>query len=154
MSFTSRLAAEWNAVLWLSEQKRLGLFARSREADIRLPLGVTREQVMAVVHSVLAVYPQATVEELNFNPPSYCPPDGAMVGIIQENVQELRGFKQPIVSLGATDARLWRYRDIPAYVYSPFPYGMGSADEHVDLEEFLHIVRVHLPSAYDYLMRH
>jgi succinyl-diaminopimelate desuccinylase len=125
------------------------------EADIRLPLGVTREQVMAVVHRVLAGYPQATVEEMNFNPPSYCPPDGAMVGIIQENVQSLRGFKpQPIVSLGGTDARLWRYRDIPAYVYGPFPYGMGSADEHVDLEEFLHIVRVHLLSAYDYLMRH
>jgi len=124
------------------------------EADIRLPLGVTREEVMAVVHRVLAGYPQATVEEMNFNPPSYCPPDAAMVGIIQENVQSLRGFKpQPIVSLGGTDARLWRYRDIPAYVYGPFPYGMGSADEHVDLEEFLHIVRVHLLSAYDYLMR-
>jgi len=125
------------------------------EADIRLPLGVTREQVMAVVHRVLADYPQATVEEMNFNPPSYCPPDGATVGVIQENVQSLRGFKpQPIVSLGGTDARLWRYRDIPAYVYGPFPYGVGSADEHVDLEEFLHIVRVHLLSAYDYLMRH
>jgi succinyl-diaminopimelate desuccinylase len=97
-------------------------FACRFEADIRLPLGVTREQVMAVVHMVLAGYPQATVEEMNFNPPSYCPPDGAMVGIIQENVQSLRGFKpQPIVSLGGTDARLWRYRDIPAYVYGPFP---------------------------------
>jgi succinyl-diaminopimelate desuccinylase len=123
------------------------------EADIRLPLGVSRDQVMAVVHRVLAGYPQAAVTEMNFNPPSYCPPDGAMVGIIQKNVQELRGFKpQPIVSLGGTDARLWRYRDIPAYVYGPFPYGMGSADEHVDLEEFLHIVRVHVLSAYDYLM--
>src|SRR5262249_21470941 len=102
---------------------------------------------------VWANYPQASVTEMNFNPPSYCPPDGTMVGIIQKNVQELRGFKpQPIVSLGGTDARLWRYRDIPAYVYGPFPYGMGSADEHVDLEEFLHIVRVHVLSAYDYLM--
>jgi succinyl-diaminopimelate desuccinylase len=128
-------------------------FACRFEADIRLPLGVTREQVMAVVRDVLAGYPQATVEEINFNPPSYCPPDGAMVGIIQRNVEALRGFRpQPIVSLGGTDARLWRYRDIPAYVYGPFPYGMGSADEHVDLEEFLHIVRVHVLSAYDYLM--
>ena len=76
-----------------------------------------------------------------------------MVGIIQKNVQALRGFKPvPIVSLGGTDARLWRFRDIPAYVYGPFPHGMGSADEHVDLEEFLHIVRVHVLSAYDYLM--
>jgi succinyl-diaminopimelate desuccinylase len=130
-------------------------FACRFEADIRLPLGVTREQVMAVVHKVLGGYPQATVEEMNFNPPSYCAPDGKMVGIIQENVQTLLGFKpQPIVSLGGTDARLWRYRDIPAYVYGPFPYGMGSADEHVDVEEFLHIVRVHVLSAYDYLMAH
>src|SRR5262244_1778532 len=128
-------------------------FACRFEADIRLPLGVVREQVMAVVHEVLAGYPQATVQEMNYNPPSYCPPDGKMVEIIQENVQALRGFEPaPIVSLGGTDARLWRYRDIPAYVYGPFPYGMGSVDEHVDVEDFLHIVRVHLLSAYDYLM--
>jgi succinyl-diaminopimelate desuccinylase len=128
-------------------------FACRFEADIRLPLGVAREQVMAVVHKVLAGYPQATVEEMNYNPPSYCPPDGKMVDIIQENVQALRGFRPtPIVSLGGTDARLWRYREIPAYVYGPFPYGMGSVDEHVDVEDFLHIVRVHLLSAYDYLM--
>ena len=128
-------------------------FACRFEADIRLPLGVTREQVMAEVTKILARYPQASVTEMNFNPPSYCPPDGEMVAVIQKNVEALRGFRpQPIVSLGGTDARLWRYRDIPAYVYGPFPYGMGSADEHVGLEEFLHIVRVHVLSAYDYLM--
>jgi succinyl-diaminopimelate desuccinylase len=128
-------------------------FACRFEADIRLPLGVTHEQVMAEVKKVLARYPQASMEEINFNPPSYCPPDGAMVGILQKNVEALRGFRpQPIVSLGGTDARLWRYRDIPAYVYGPFPTGMGSADEHVDVEDFLHIVKVHALSAYDYLM--
>ena len=128
-------------------------FACRFEADIRLPLGVTKEKVMAVVGKVLARYPQASVTEINFNPPSYCAPDSAMVGIIQKNVETLGGFKPtPIVSLGGTDARLWRYRDIPAYVYGPFPHGMGSTDEHVDVEEFLHIVRVHALSAYDYLM--
>jgi succinyl-diaminopimelate desuccinylase len=30
---------------------------------------------------------------------------------------------------------------------------MGSYDEHVDIEEFLHIVRTHALSAYDYLSR-
>ena len=29
---------------------------------------------------------------------------------------------------------------------------MGSGDEHCDVEEFLHIVRTHVLSAYDYLM--
>ena len=40
-----------------------------------------------------------------------------MVGIIQANVKALRGFEpQPTVSLGGTDARLWRYIDVPAHV--------------------------------------
>jgi succinyl-diaminopimelate desuccinylase len=66
-------------------------------------------------------------------------------------VNQLKGFEPaPVVSLGATDTRLWRYRDVPAYVYGPFPRGMGTVDEHVEIEEFLHIVRTHVLSAYDY----
>ena len=32
-----------------------------------------------------------------------------------------------------------------------FRNGMGSFDEHVDIEDFLHIVRTHALSAYDFL---
>ena len=35
----------------------------------------------------------------------------------------------PIVSVGGTDARLWRYRNVPAYVYGPPPTGMGTYNE-------------------------
>jgi succinyl-diaminopimelate desuccinylase len=124
------------------------------EADIRLPVGVTKEQVTAEVERVLERYPQVTMEEINFNPPSWCDPEAEMMGIIQANVKALKGFEpEPIISLGGTDARLWRYIDIPAFVYGPFPRGMGSVDEHVEIEEFLHIVRTHVLSAYDYLTR-
>lgn len=123
------------------------------EADIRLPVGVSREQVLAEVERIAARHPHASFEEANCNPPSYCDPYGEMMDIIQNNVEALRGFRPtPIVSLGGTDARLWRYENIPAYVYGPFPAGMGSFDEHVDLEDYLHIVRTHTLSAYDYLM--
>jgi succinyl-diaminopimelate desuccinylase len=73
---------------------------------------------------------------------------------VQSTVEELRGFRPtPIVSLGGTDARLWRYRNIPTCVYGPFPNGMGSHEEHVDVEEFLHIVRTHVLASYDYMSR-
>ena len=55
------------------------------------------------------------------------------------------------ISLGGTDARLWRQRGIPAYIYGVYPHGMGAADEYCDVEEFLHVVRTHVLSAYDYL---
>jgi succinyl-diaminopimelate desuccinylase len=57
----------------------------------------------------------------------------------------------PVISLGATDARLWRYKDLPAITYGPAPRGMGSVDEPVPVEEFLHVVKCHVLSAFDYL---
>ena len=122
------------------------------EADIRLPVGVKKELIMEAVDRVADAFPEATYEEVNFNPPSYCDPYGDMMGILQDTVEELRGYRpKPVVSLGGTDARLWRYRDIPAYVYGPFPHGMGSFDEFVDVEDYLHLVRTHVLAAHDYL---
>ena len=74
--------------------------------------------------------------------------------ILKINVKHLRGFQaEAVVSLGGTDARLWRYKNIPAYVYGPTPTGMGSTNEHVPIDDYLHIVRTHALSAYDYLMK-
>jgi len=124
----------------------------SLEADIRLPLGVTKEEIMAAVGKIMETFPEATVKEINCNLPSWVDPDCEIIRIVQQNVEALRGFRpQPIVSLGGTDARLWRYRNIQACVYGPFPHGMGSFDEYVDIEDFLHIVRTHALSACEFL---
>ena len=124
------------------------------EADIRLPVGLTKERVLNAVARLLEHYPEATMREIGSTEPSWCDPNGEMVEIIQQNVEHLRGFRPvPTISLGGTDARLWRHANVPAYVYGPFPRGMGSQDEHVEIEEFLHILRTHVLSAYDYLTR-
>ena len=124
------------------------------EADIRLPLGVTRERIMAEVAKILKDFPDAKMKETNCNLPSWVDPNCDIIEIVQNTVEELRGFRpMPIVSLGGTDARLWRYRNIPTCVYGPFPYGMGSYDEYVDVEDFLHIVRTHALASYDYMTR-
>ena len=56
-----------------------------------------------------------------------------------------------MISLGGTDARLWRYLGIGGYVYGPSPEGMGQRNEHVPGDDFLHTVKSHVLSAYDYL---
>lgn len=122
------------------------------EVDIRLPLGIEKQAIMQELRKILVRYPQVTVEEINFTPPSYCDPYGEMVEILQRNVKQLSGMTPtPIVSLGGTDARLWRYRNVPAYVYGPPPTGMASYDEYVRVDDYLHVVRTHVLSAYDYL---
>ena len=77
------------------------------EADIRLPVGVEKEQVISVVKQVLEGYPQATMSEINSSPPSWCEPNHEMVEHLQKNANTLGGYQPvPIVSLGGTDARL------------------------------------------------
>jgi len=124
------------------------------EADVRLPPGLGKDAVLAKVRQILARYPDTTMEEINFSAPSACDPNHEMVGILRANARALgRPDPAPIVSLGGTDARLWRQRGIPGLVHGPFPRGMAQADEHVEIEEYLHIVRMHVLSSFDYLAR-
>lgn len=125
------------------------------EADIRLPIGIKKEHVMAEVEKIAAKYPEVSYEEINYASPNWCDPKGEMVSCIQANVKALKGFEpEPIISLAASDLRLWRYRDIPAYYYGPGSYlrKVAATDEHVEIDEFLHIVKTHVLSAYDYLI--
>ena len=124
------------------------------EVDIRLPVGGEKAAVMAAVELILKAYPEVSVAEINFSPPSWCDPAGEMLEIIQDNAERAKGIRpEPIISLGGTDARLWRQRGIPAYVYGPPPRNMGSIDEYVTVDEYLDVVRVHVLSAFDYLTR-
>ena len=122
------------------------------EADIRLPVGLEKETVLEVVEKVISRYPEVSYEEVNYTAPSHCDPNGEMVGILQRNIEEIRGhIPKTLIAMGGTDARLWRYEGIPAYVYGPYARGMGSTDDYVEVEEFIDVVKIHVLSAYDYL---
>jgi succinyl-diaminopimelate desuccinylase len=85
-----------------------------------------------------------------YDPPIWNAPDTEMVEIVRGNARTLAGIDpRPVVSLVGTDARLWRYKDVPQP--STEPTGMGGVDEHVTVEEFLHLVRCHVLSTFDYM---
>ncbi len=124
----------------------------SFEADIRLPVGATRAMVMEKVNAILARHPAAGVEEINFTEPAACDPFHPMAGYLRANAAAISGIEpKPVISLGGSDARLWRQLGIPAFIYGPYPRGMGQKDENVDVEEYLQVVKVHALSAFDYL---
>ena len=126
------------------------------EADLRLPVGVDRDEVGRAVERIVARYPEASWEEgasQRVNA-TWSDPEHPMIGHLQDNVLALRGFRPPaIISLGGTDCRFWRAAGTPAYVYGPSPAGMGAPNESVAIDEFLHVVRTHTLSAFDYLSR-
>jgi succinyl-diaminopimelate desuccinylase len=124
------------------------------EVDIRLPVGVTAPEIIAEVENIVTKYPEVSYKQDIYDAPSWNAPDAEMVEIVRNNARAISGIDPiPVVSLGGTDARLWRYKDVPAIVYGPSPTGMGSIDEHVTLDEFLNVVRCHVLSGYDYMSR-
>lgn len=126
------------------------------EVEIRVPPGLDRSTVMDVFRAIIARHPEARFSERpdHSYDSSWCDPDGEMATILRDNVAALRGVRPPaIVSLGGSDARYWRWRGVPAYLYGPSPRTMGRRDEHVTVEEMMHVLRVHALSAFDFLTR-
>ena len=123
------------------------------EVDFRLPNGVTRADALAWVEGLRGKH-DFTYEVLMSNDPNWCEPDCELAQIVRRNAAALTGIEPVnVIGLGNTDARLWRYRGVPAVVYGPGPRGMGSVDEHVPLAEAFDVIRCHALSAFDYLQQ-
>jgi succinyl-diaminopimelate desuccinylase len=122
------------------------------EIDIRCPLGIPIEMALRRFEEILQRHGDTSYKVLNRTEPNYCDPDHEMVRIVQHNAQHVCGMRPfPGIGLGATDCRLWRLKGVPAIVYGPTPYNMGSCDEHVTLDDLFATVRVHVLSSLDYL---
>lgn len=61
------------------------------------------------------------------------------------------GRRAPVVSPGATDARLRRLNGVPAVAYGPSPDGTRGVDESASLDEYFHVDRSRVLSAFGYL---
>jgi succinyl-diaminopimelate desuccinylase len=121
------------------------------EVDFRLPNGVTRQDLLAWIDALRSKH-SFEYEVLMVNDPNWCAPDSELAQIVRRNAAAVTGVEPAnVIGLGNTDARLWRYRGVPAVVYGPAPVGMGSKDERVPVEEALDVLRCHALSASDYL---
>ncbi|KAK5681407.1 hypothetical protein LTS10_005937 [Elasticomyces elasticus] len=126
----------------------------SVEVDIRLPIGLEAETVLSRIDELLCDIPEAsyTVQAAASNPAAHSPIEHELVDLIQRNAETIgRSKPLPIVSLGATDCKHFRYHGVPAYSCGPSPDTQAGRDEKVSVEDFLQTIKVHTMTAWDYL---
>jgi succinyl-diaminopimelate desuccinylase len=126
--------------------------AASATVDIRIPVGLTVAAVESRLNDILLDHPGVSVEINRRYEPSWTPPDHEVIRTVTANCEQILKAR-PVVNMrvGASDARLYRYAQIPSVVCGLTAFNMGGADEHVYINELRALGEVYALTAFDYL---
>ena len=121
--------------------------------DVRVPLGVTPEQVAERVEGVLRKYSEEyQVELINSFPANYTSPSSEILQILKRNAAAITK-KEPHLwfTYTCTDARFFRERNIPVGMVGPAVYNMGGPNEYIYADEYIDVIKIHSNAIVDYL---
>jgi succinyl-diaminopimelate desuccinylase len=122
------------------------------ECDVRIPVGESVERALSSMRAILARHAQARLEVLGFTEPNWSDPGHPMVEHLRTASARVSGVRPlAITSLGASDARLWRLRGVPAFTYGTTATNVAMPDEHTDVEEWIGVVKTLTLAAHAYL---
>ena len=123
-----------------------------RPGDIRLPVGVTTDVLIAKLDQWLGPLDGVSWRAIRRFEPSFTPPDHEIVVRTAKVAHEVLG-EAPAVNMrvGGSDSRWYRPAGVPTVVLGLTPYNMGGADEHVVVEELLAVAKIHTLVAFDFL---
>jgi succinyl-diaminopimelate desuccinylase len=122
------------------------------ECDLRVPVGETSAPALACLREILGDFPEARLEVMGSTEPTWSDPGHGMVGALRAACRVACGFEPlAITSLGATDARKWREKGVPAFTYGTTATNVAMADEHTDLSEWFGVVKTLTLAAHGWL---
>lgn len=121
-------------------------------ADIRLPVGVSVAEIEATLNRIVSQQPGVTMSISRRYEASWTSPDHEVITLLKKQCTDTLGIT-PVVNMrvGASDSRHYRRHHIPTVVCGLTSYNMGSADEHVYVEELCRLGEIFALSAFDYL---
>jgi succinyl-diaminopimelate desuccinylase len=120
--------------------------------DIRLPVGITTDVLVAKLDEWLGPMEGVTWRAIRRFEPSFTPPDDEIVQRTAKVAHEVLG-EQPAVNMrvGGSDSRWYRPAGVPTVVLGLTPFNMGGPDEYVLVDELLAVARIHTLTAFDFL---
>jgi len=121
-------------------------------ADIRLPVGITTDVLVARLDEWLAPLEGVSWRAIRRFEPSFTPPGHEIVQRTARVAAEVLG-EAPAVNMrvGGSDSRWYRQCGVPTVVLGLTPFNMGGADEYVLVDELVAVAKIHTLVAYDFL---
>ncbi len=124
------------------------------EADIRLPMGVSVRDAEDRIAAGLSGLQGIQYEIIRRYAPTWTSPDSPIALAVANACETVLGSRPAVnMRVGASDARLFRARDIPTVVCGLTPYNLGAPDEYVMISEIEDVAGIHLLAAAAYQSR-
>lgn len=123
------------------------------EVDIRVPLGMSTDQLLERVATIVDSHNGVSVEHVLVRDCNLTDISQPLVLAAVANSAEA-GFgasARPIVRVGSSDSRYFRSRGIPTVVVGASPTAMGAVDEYVTVAELRQLARIHMGIVIDLL---
>ena len=128
------------------------------EVDIRVPFGLTPQDILAWARQTLRQRGHADVKlELAeyASEPNYTSPEHPLARIVHRNAAEHYGQTPTFtVTTAATDGRYFRRLGIPTVIYGPRPQGVAGLNEYITVKDFIAVLKTHVCTALDYASDH
>jgi acetylornithine deacetylase/succinyl-diaminopimelate desuccinylase-like protein len=121
-------------------------------ADIRLPVGMTTEILVARLDEWLAPLEGVSWRAIRRFEPSFTPPDHELICRTASVAAEVLGSPAAVnMRVGGSDSRWYRKYGVPTVVLGLTPFNMGGADEYVLVDELVAVAKIHTLVAFDFL---
>jgi succinyl-diaminopimelate desuccinylase len=122
--------------------------------DIRLPVGVTAAEIETEISALLRPLEGVRYRIARSVDPTWTDPQHEVIRLLQQSGSEVLG-ERPVVNMrvGASDARLYRLRGLPAIVCGLTPYNLGGPDEYIVLDDLYAVAYMHTLTAFDFLVQ-
>ncbi|KAH4848081.1 hypothetical protein HBI46_091400 [Parastagonospora nodorum] len=126
----------------------------SAKTDIRLPYGISTDEVLTYIHEHLDPLEGISFGVLQRYDPTWTSASEEIVKYTLSAAQDMISSKAVVnMRVGASDARLFRQKGIPTVVLGLTPFNMGGPDEYCAVEELVQVAQVHALAALGFLRR-
>lgn len=114
------------------------------EIDVRLPPGVTSEQIATRVRAAAGIDPTISVKVVKSWDANWTSLTDPLTCELADAITAVRGAPpQLVVRLPGSDARRWRDLDVPAVCYGPQPLLSAGVDDYANEQDVLDCARVY-----------
>jgi len=124
--------------------------------DFRLPVGISPGELQSRFLGLLRERHlnegDVEIEPLLVSPPNHTEPAEPIVQTLVRNAAAVTG-RRPYtqLSIGGSDCRFWRWQGVPAAMFGPQQFNMGTVDENITLQDYRTTMEVHAGAIIDFL---